>query len=148
MRFSVLDSREQAIRGPTDNFLPRPVHGYESRTVHQIGRRLPLHISGVYGKYPRKPKRNIFLKNSHTSCCLVIIFDLFPVAGGELCTFPHLHSWPQEGLSEYSLGHHGECFYFWLKDSSPSKSRGGWGLCVCVWGVMHTIEGGPSSFSW
>lgn len=46
----------------------------------------------------------------------IITFDLpSTVAGGKLCTFPHLHSRPQEGLSEYSPGHHGECFYFWAE---------------------------------
>ena len=33
----------------------------------------------------------------------------FSAAGGKLCPFPHLRSWTQERLPEYSAGHHGEC---------------------------------------
>lgn len=48
---SVLDCRERAIQGPAYDFPTRPVHGLESRAVHQTSHRLPLHIPGIYGNY-------------------------------------------------------------------------------------------------
>ena len=49
----------------------------------------------------------------------------FTATVGKLCPFHHIRPRPSERLSEYSLGNHGECFYFPLLVKSIISMRFG-----------------------
>lgn len=118
---SMSDSRDWAKKVRAPHLPSGPVGGDESRAVHQTGHRLSLHLSCLHGN-------TAFHYVPHIGCrsCFALIEVLvignrlhlsFTATGGKLCPFHHIRPRPSERLSEYSLGNHGECFYFPLRCS-------------------------------